>query len=182
MIIIKHLAEHHSAMSELAVFPQREDHFITKGIVAQTGLQKMWRKFTQLHKLNILWASLMAQWWRIHLKCGRCGFDPWVGKMSWRKKWQPTPVFLPGKFHGQRSLAGYSPWGCKESDTTEWLKQHGVLQTFWILVSWPPISIALEKKKKPTSRLIVTTSNLFIALCQHSFWECWHVLGCRWAT
>ena len=40
---------------------------------------------------------------------------------SWRRKWQPTPVLLPGKFHGQRSLVGYSPWGCKESDTTEQL-------------------------------------------------------------
>ena len=39
----------------------------------------------------------------------------------WRRKWQPTPVFLPGKFHGQSSLVGCSPWGCKESDTTEWL-------------------------------------------------------------
>ena len=46
-------------------------------------------------------------------------FDPWVGKIPWRRKWQPTPVFLPGESHGQRSLAGYSPWGCKESDTTE---------------------------------------------------------------
>ena len=46
-------------------------------------------------------------------------FDPWVGKIAWKRKWQPTPVFLPGKFHGQRSLAGYSPWGCKESDKTE---------------------------------------------------------------
>ena len=41
----------------------------------------------------------------------RCGFDPWVRKFPWRRKWQPTPAFLPGKFHGQRSLAGYSPWG-----------------------------------------------------------------------
>ena len=41
----------------------------------------------------------------------RCSFDPWVGKIAWRRKWQPTPVFLPGKFHGQRSLVGYSPWG-----------------------------------------------------------------------
>ena len=49
----------------------------------------------------------------------RQGFDPWVGKIPWRKKWQPPPVFLPGKSHGQRSLVGYSPWGCKESDTTE---------------------------------------------------------------
>ena len=46
-------------------------------------------------------------------------FNPWVGKISWRREWQPTPVFLPGESHGQRSLAGYSPWGHKESDTTE---------------------------------------------------------------
>ena len=46
-------------------------------------------------------------------------FDPWVGKISWRRKWQPTPVFLPGEFHGQRSLVGYSKWGRKELDTTE---------------------------------------------------------------
>ena len=39
--------------------------------------------------------------------------------MPWRRKWQPTPVFLPGKSHGQRSLEGYSPWGHKESDRTE---------------------------------------------------------------
>ena len=44
-------------------------------------------------------------------------FDPWAGKISIKKAWQPTPVFLPGKFYGQRSLAGYSPWGSKESDT-----------------------------------------------------------------
>ena len=47
------------------------------------------------------------------------GFDPCVRKIPWRRKWQPTPVFLPGKFHRQRILAGYSPWGCKESDTAE---------------------------------------------------------------
>ena len=45
--------------------------------------------------------------------CRRCGFDSWVRKISWRRKWQPTPVFLSGKSHGQRSLAGYSPQGCK---------------------------------------------------------------------
>ena len=42
-----------------------------------------------------------------------------VGKIPWNRKWQPTPVFLPGKFHGQRSLVDYSPWSRKESDTTE---------------------------------------------------------------
>ena len=41
----------------------------------------------------------------------RCGFDPWVGKIPWRRTWQPTAVFLPGKSHGQRSLVAYSPWG-----------------------------------------------------------------------
>ena len=49
----------------------------------------------------------------------RCRFDPWVGKLPWRRKWQPAPIFLPGEFHGQRSLAGCSPWGHTESDTTE---------------------------------------------------------------
>ena len=44
---------------------------------------------------------------------GDVGSDPWVGKIPWRRKWQPTPVILPGKSHGQRSLAGYSPRGHK---------------------------------------------------------------------
>ena len=52
-------------------------------------------------------------------RCKRHGFDPWVGKIPWRRAWQPTPVFLPGESHEQRSLRGYSPWGCKESDMTE---------------------------------------------------------------
>ena len=43
----------------------------------------------------------------------RCGFDPWVGKIPWRRTSQPTPVFLPGESHGQRCLAGYSPWSRK---------------------------------------------------------------------
>ena len=49
-------------------------------------------------------------------------FDPWVGKISWSRKWHPTPVFLPGKFHGLRSLAGYSPWACRVSDIIKCLK------------------------------------------------------------
>ena len=51
----------------------------------------------------------------------RHGFDPWVGKIPWRREWQSTPIFLPGKFHGQRSLMGCSPWSWKELDMTEWL-------------------------------------------------------------
>ena len=51
----------------------------------------------------------------------RPGFNPWVRKIPWRREWQPTPVFLPRKSHGQKSLAGYSLWGHKELDMTEWL-------------------------------------------------------------
>ena len=51
-------------------------------------------------------------------RCKRWKFNPWVGKILWWRKWQPTPV-LPGKSQGQKSLTGYSPQGCKESDTTE---------------------------------------------------------------
>ena len=51
-------------------------------------------------------------------------FDPWVGKIPWRRGWQPTPAFLPGKSQGQRSLVGYSPCGGKELDTTQQLNHH----------------------------------------------------------
>ena len=57
------------------------------------------------------------------LQCGRPGFDPWVRKIPWRRKWQPTPVFLPGEPHGQRSLVDCSP-RVAESDTTERLHFH----------------------------------------------------------
>ena len=68
------------------------------------------------------WASLVAQKVK-HLPAMR---ETWVRslgqKIPWRRKWQPTPVLLPGKFHGPRSLVGYSPWDHKESDTTERLQ------------------------------------------------------------
>ena len=67
-------------------------------------------------------AILMAQWQRICLQCRRSGFDPWVGKIPWKRKQQPTPVSLPNKCYGQRSLAGYSPWGHKELNMTKRLK------------------------------------------------------------
>ena len=68
---------------------------------------------------SIIGASLMAQMVKRLPAMGETRFDPQVGKISWRRKWHPTPVFLPGKSHGRRSLVGYCPWGCKESDTTE---------------------------------------------------------------
>ena len=62
--------------------------------------------------------SLVAQT-KICVQCRRPRFNPWVRKIPWRREWQLTPVFLPREFRGQRSLAGYSLWGCKESDMTE---------------------------------------------------------------
>ena len=65
----------------------------------------------------------VLRWWlrweRICLQCRRPGCHPWVGKIPWRRIWQPTPVFLPREFRGQRRLVGYRPWGHKESDLTE---------------------------------------------------------------
>ena len=71
---------------------------------------------------NQRFASLGLPWWlrreRRCLQCRRCGFDPWVGKIPWRRERLLTPVFLPGESHGQRSLAGCSPWGHRELDPT----------------------------------------------------------------
>ena len=67
-----------------------------------------------------------------HRRYQRCGFDPWIRKIPWRRKWQPTPVFLPGESHGQRSLVGYSSRGCKESDMTE-VTLHACISVFSLL-------------------------------------------------
>ena len=75
----------------------------------------------------------------------RRGFSPGVGKIPWRRQWQPTPVFLPGESHGQRSQAGYSPRGGEESDTTK-VTKHMLLHLnsshrwkyYWhLLAMWP---------------------------------------------
>ena len=68
------------------------------------------------------WSSQVAQMVNICLwclPCGRPGFNSWAGKISWRRKWQPTPVSLPRNPHGWWNLVGYSPWGRKKLDTTE---------------------------------------------------------------
>ena len=65
--------------------------------------------------------SWWLRWWRICPQCRKPRFDPWVGKIPWRRERLPAPVFLPGEFHGQRSLVSYSLWGLKELDMTEQL-------------------------------------------------------------
>ena len=76
----------------------------------------MFRLMASLVFIGIPW---WLRRWSIYLQCGRPGFNPWVGRISWRRQWHPTPVFLPGKSHGWRNLVGLSPWGCKESDVNE---------------------------------------------------------------
>ena len=83
--------------------------------------------------MGINGASLVAQVVKkICLQWGRPGFDPRVGKIPWRSEWLSTPVFLPEKFPGHRSLVGYSPWSLKESDMTERL----TLGAKWLLCLW----------------------------------------------
>ena len=77
-------------------------------------------------------------------QCSRHECDPWVGKIPWRRKWQPTPVFLPGKFRGQRSLAGYSPWGCRELNMTTCMHSigTGVAGTLGRLSAWGTVRLS----------------------------------------
>ena len=77
-------------------------------------------------KYLIIWCQGIA--WSLHpttlQEIQETRAHSWVKRIPWRREWQPTPGFLPGKSHQQRSLAGYSPWGCKESDKTELLRFH----------------------------------------------------------
>ena len=82
-----------------------------------------------------------SAWWCRRWKW--CGFNPWIGKIPWRREWLPTPVFLLGKSHGQRSLMGYSPWGCKELDMTERLSTH---THHWSGLLWKVGELGMEQK------------------------------------
>ena len=83
---------------------------------------------------TIIWGF---SWWlrgkESSFQCRRCGFDPWIGKIPWRRrKWQPTPVFLPGNFHGPEEPGGLQSMGVTELDTTE----HTHTLSFGVLVMW----------------------------------------------
>ena len=82
-------------------------------------------KWSQFILSNCTFIRSRCEWWlsgkETTCNAGDTSFIPWVGKIPWRRAWQSTPVFLPGESHGQRSLAGYSPWGCKELDRNEQL-------------------------------------------------------------
>ena len=80
-------------------------------------------------------ASLVAQMVKTLLQCNRPRYNPGVGKISWRREWLPTPIFLPGEFHGQRSLVGHSLWGHRDSNTTEQLITHAHTEASELLLS-----------------------------------------------
>ena len=88
----------------------------------------------------------------------RLGFNPWLRKIPWRRKWQPTPVFLPGKFHGQRSLSGYSPWGHKSQTWLRRLNNHNfIIHRISLLSQWYEFTVAnlkgIEKCKGAESEI-----------------------------
>ena len=106
------------------------------GLLSETlgmGPRSLFLKFFQMTRMHTkVWKPWKTFSWRVLFwlgfpdgasgkepayQCRKRGFDPWVGKIPWRGAWQPTPVFFPGETHGQKSLAGYSPWGHRELDT-----------------------------------------------------------------
>ena len=95
------------------------------GVKAQQALKKYWSEYLSEFTKEGLPRYLKCK--ESSCQCRRCNrrrFNSWVRKIPWSRKWQPTPVFLPGKAHGQRSLKVYSPWGHNELDTTERLNTH----------------------------------------------------------
>ena len=110
--------------------------------------------------MNSSWAS----WWlsdkESACQCRRCRFDPWIRKIPWIRKWQPTPVFLSGKSHGQNmSLVGYRPWVWIELDMTEWLSTHRSSQS--VGSQRARYDLATEHRMKGTFHLIKRKSYNF---------------------
>ena len=102
----------------------------------KTGISRAWGNFK--HQTCICYTSHVGFPGGSYRKEPACNVGgpgskiPWVGKIPWRRAWQPTPVFLSGEPHGQSSLAGHSPSGLKESDTTERLSRYSFrMFTFW---------------------------------------------------
>ena len=112
---------------------------------------------------NTAWAtSLVAQ--MVKASAYNAG-DPWVGKIPRRRKWQPTPIFLLGKSHGRRSLAGYSPWGCKESDMAERL--HFLSLSLWTKSRTCHLIAFWSQADYFTSWALLFSSMLLLLLLHH---------------
>ena len=104
------------------------------------NISENWRRGQEMNmdKYNAyLWSGILKLVKNLPANAGgkRHAFDPWIWKIPWSRKWQPTPVFLPGKFYRQRSLAGFSPWG--RVNMTEWLSTHKNTHILGIKFSFP---------------------------------------------
>ena len=155
------IAFHKSFINGLIITPQSRDRLATKSKVCswylqyrfcvlftfeimhsrKNGVRRSGYKWCQVwlleYKMLELEANQNQTWWlgskESACQCRRCGIDPWVEKIPWRRKWQPTSVFLPGKSHGQRSLVGYSPWGLKRVRHDSVTKQQSL---GWLSGAW----------------------------------------------
>ena len=113
-------------------------------------------------------------------QCRRRGFHPWIGKILWRSKWQPTPVFLPGKSHGQRSLAGYSPWGHKRvRHNLMTNQQQQMLHCIYVINLFLSISLLMDIRLLPCPgyrhnhwSACVSLSYGFLRVYAQE-WDCW---------
>ena len=115
-------------LNDLTLFSSIPDSSVGKESAAREntpvwflGWEDLLEKGYATHS-SILGLPLRLRWKRIHLQCGRPGFNPWVGNIPWRREKLLTPVFWPGEVHGL-----YNPWGCKELDMTEWLSLSKVI-------------------------------------------------------
>ena len=123
---------HRRVRHDLGTNQQQESHGWGTWWATVHGVAKSW---TQLSDFTFIFKYVhRLPWWlsgkESTCQCRRWGFDPWAEKIPWRRKWQPTPVFLPRQeSHGLRNLVGYSPWGRKQSDTTERIHFHFLSRT-----------------------------------------------------
>ena len=102
----------------------------------------------------------------------RCGFNPWIRKIPWRRKWQPTPVFLPRKFHGQRSLAGYDLYMGLQRVRHDWARTHSDL-----IKKNGPRQVSLQTTLEFFTDSLYTVTNLkFILLMRLFYYELHHDL------
>ena len=107
-------------------------------------------------------------------RCRRCGFEPWVGKIPWSSKWQPAPVFLPGKSYGQRLQAGDSRWGHKESEmflSSHQIKSYFIYLSLTLFTFYFTVSLG--------SSCIYLLCQFFIQVINHTYNDCKKVLTCQ---
>ena len=146
------------------VLPWGDEHATQSPPVCLSPLRYPWKNYSLSDPLGFPGGAVVKYSACQCRRHRRHGFDPWFRKIPWRRKWQPTPVFLPGESHGQRSLVGYSPQGCKELDMTEQLSTctHTLTHTcepcegqYWSLyeIGRPEGFVTLQSSSPPSTEI-----------------------------